>query len=162
VKNVRPTISAYMYGNARALAEIARHRRARGRSRAISPPRPTVCAPPCRQHALERRRSCSSARSPSTLEPIAVREQIGFIPWYFSLPEPGRGYERAWAQFNDNDGDFARRSGITTAERQASGVFDSHGVGTCEWDGAVWPFATSQTLVRARERTASTALRRMW
>ena len=25
--------------------------------------------------------------------------------------------------------------------------FRSHGVGKCEWDGAVWPFATSQTLV---------------
>ena len=24
--------------------------------------------------------------------------------------------------------------------------FRSHGVGKCEWDGAVWPFATSQTL----------------
>src|SRR5439155_6965758 len=25
--------------------------------------------------------------------------------------------------------------------------FRSHVVGKCEWDGAVWPFATSQTLV---------------
>jgi hypothetical protein len=36
--------------------------------------------------------------------------------------------------------------GITTAERRHP-QFRSHGVGTCEWDGAVWPFATSQTLV---------------
>jgi hypothetical protein len=35
--------------------------------------------------------------------------------------------------------------GITTAERRHPG-FRSHGIGTCEWDGAVWPFATSQTL----------------
>jgi hypothetical protein len=27
------------------------------------------------------------------------------------------------------------------------GTGRSHGIGTCEWDGAVWPFATSQTLV---------------
>jgi hypothetical protein len=36
--------------------------------------------------------------------------------------------------------------GITTAERRHPD-FRSHGVGTCEWDGAVWPYATSQTLV---------------
>ena len=35
--------------------------------------------------------------------------------------------------------------GITTAERRHP-YFRSHGVGTCEWDGAVWPYATSQTL----------------
>jgi hypothetical protein len=35
--------------------------------------------------------------------------------------------------------------GITTAERRHP-LFRSHGIGKCEWDGAVWPFATSQTL----------------
>ena len=73
-----------------------------------------------------------------------VREAIGFIPWYFSLPEPGRGHERAWAQLRD-DGGFRAPFGITTAERRHP-EFRSHGTGTCEWDGAVWPFATSQTL----------------
>ena len=38
-----------------------------------------------------------------------------------------------------------RSFGITTAERRHP-VFRSHGIGTCEWDGAVWPFATTQTL----------------
>src|SRR5438046_2290608 len=33
----------------------------------------------------------------------------------------------------------------STAERRHP-KFRSHGVGHCEWDGAVWPFATSQTL----------------
>ena len=36
--------------------------------------------------------------------------------------------------------------GLTTAERRHP-AFRSHGVGTCEWDGAVWPYATTQTLV---------------
>src|SRR5690606_36563531 len=69
---------------------------------------------------------------------------IGFIPWYFKLPEPGRGYERAWAQLTDPNG-FRAPYGITTAERRHP-EFRSHGVGTCEWDGAVWPSATSQPL----------------
>jgi DUF1680 family protein len=72
-----------------------------------------------------------------------VREEIGFIPWYFSLPEPGR--EQVWQQLLDPQG-FKAPMGITTAERRHP-QFRSHGVGTCEWDGAVWPFATSQTLV---------------
>jgi hypothetical protein len=73
-----------------------------------------------------------------------VREEIGFIPWYFELPETGKGYETAWAQFTDEKG-FRAPFGITTAECRHP-QFRSHGVGTCEWDGAVWPFATSQTL----------------
>jgi hypothetical protein len=74
-----------------------------------------------------------------------VREAIGFIPWYFRLPEPGRGYERAWAQFADEAG-FRAPFGLTTAERRHP-QFRTHGSGhSCEWDGAVWPFATAQTL----------------
>ena len=36
--------------------------------------------------------------------------------------------------------------GLMTAERRHPD-FRSHGVGTCEWDGAVWPYATTQSLV---------------
>ena len=40
---------------------------------------------------------------------------------------------------------FLAPCGFTTAERRHPD-FRTHGTGTCEWDGAVWPFATSQTL----------------
>jgi glycogen debranching enzyme len=86
-----------------------------------------------------------------------VREEIGFIPWYFNLPfvvtpsgvssDALTGTlqtEQAWQQLLDPQG-FAAPMGITTAERRHP-QFRSHGVGTCEWDGAVWPYATSQTL----------------
>lgn len=62
----------------------------------------------------------------------------------FELPDAGKGYETAWKQLPDPRG-FRAPFGITTAERRHP-QFRSHGVGTCEWDGAVWPFATSQTL----------------
>src|SRR4029434_1175545 len=71
-----------------------------------------------------------------------AREAIGFIPWYFNLPDPG--HEAAWSQLMDADG-FLAPFGITTAERRHP-QFRSHGCCNCEWDGAVWPFATSQTL----------------
>jgi hypothetical protein len=85
-----------------------------------------------------------------------AREAIGFIPWYFNLPdsgpvprlasgEAGASFEEAWLQILNPNG-FKAPFGLTTAERRHP-KFRSHGVGGCEWDGAVWPFATSQTLV---------------
>jgi hypothetical protein len=73
-----------------------------------------------------------------------AREEVGFIPWMFELPEPGHEYENAWRQLTDQGG-FNAPFGVTTAERR-SPFFRSHGYGHCEWDGAVWPFATSETL----------------
>jgi hypothetical protein len=73
-----------------------------------------------------------------------VREQLGYIPWMFGLPDDKKNYVEAWGQLTDPKG-FAAPAGLTTAERRHP-QFRSHGVGTCEWDGAVWPFATSQTL----------------
>ena len=71
-----------------------------------------------------------------------VREAIGYIPWYFNLPE--KQHENAWLQINDKEG-FDAPYGLTTAERRHP-EFRTHGVGKCEWDGAIWPFASSQTL----------------
>jgi hypothetical protein len=71
-----------------------------------------------------------------------AREAIGFIPWMFGLARPE--HAEAWAQINDPGG-FWAPCGLTTAERRHP-LFRTHGTGTSEWDGAVWPFATSQTL----------------
>ena len=73
-----------------------------------------------------------------------VREAIGYLPWYFGVPAVGSKYEVAWQQLTDEQG-FSAPYGLTTAERRHP-EFRSHGVGKCEWDGAIWPFATSQTL----------------
>jgi hypothetical protein len=74
-----------------------------------------------------------------------AREAIGFIPWYFNLPERKRKYAAQWKQIMDTTG-FDAPWGLTTAERRHP-LFRTHGSGHgCEWDGPVWPFATSQTL----------------
>ena len=70
------------------------------------------------------------------------REAIGFIPFAFNLAR--REHAVAWRQLNAPGG-FNAPWGLTTAE-QRHPQFRKHGTGTCEWDGAVWPFATSQTL----------------
>ena len=73
-----------------------------------------------------------------------VREAIGYMPWYCNLFEGQSKYDIAWQQLSDEQG-FSAPYGLTTAERRHP-QFRSHGTGTCEWDGAIWPFATSQTL----------------
>ncbi|HEU5080755.1 MAG TPA: glycosyl hydrolase family 65 protein [Opitutaceae bacterium] len=142
VKNVRPTISSYMFGNAVAIARIARlsnraELAAEFESKAATLRRLI-------QQTLWNPKLTFFGSVNEQLQPIAVREEIGFIPWYFELPEPGHGYEAAWRQLTDEQG-FKAPFGITTAERRHPD-FRTHGTGTCEWDGAVWPFATSQTL----------------
>lgn len=140
-KNARPPLNSYMYANAVAISKVAE----------LSGKKPVAekyAKKAARLKSLVHELMWDSearffkVRHPNG-ELANVREEIGFIPWYFNLPEPG--YERAWRQFTDPQG-FKAPFGITTAERRHP-QFRSHGVGTCEWDGAVWPYATSQTLV---------------
>jgi hypothetical protein len=142
VKNVRPTISSYMWGNAVALAELGR---LAGRAEIVEEfsARAAQLRPLVLQTLWDEEREFFTSRT-EQLERIPVREQIGFIPWYFGLPEAGQGYERAWRQLLDEQG-FKAPVGLTTAERRDP-TFRTRGIRTCEWDGAVWPFATSQTL----------------
>ena len=90
----------------------------------------------------------SSWRKITEKDSIAqVREEIGYLPWYFNLPaDDSAKYRAAWMQLLDEKG-FDAPAGITTAERRHPLFRHSwKGRPTCEWDGAIWPFATSQTL----------------
>lgn len=76
-----------------------------------------------------------------------VRELIGYLPWYTMCVKDNPKYAAAWQQLSDPQG-FDAPFGMTTAERRHP-QFRAHwkpGKPTCEWDGAIWPFATSQTL----------------
>jgi hypothetical protein len=142
-KNARPTINTYMFANARALAAIAR---LAGKTE-LAPEFDAKAGElkVLTQESLwDRDANFFKVRFESG-QFSGAREEIGFIPWMFGLPDSGKGYEAAWAQLTDPQG-FRAPFGLTTAERRHP-QFRSHGVGTCEWDGAVWPFATSQTLV---------------
>lgn len=71
-----------------------------------------------------------------------VRELIGFVPWYFGLPDEDKSI--AW-RFLKDEAHFAAPYGPTTAERCHPGFMGEHHH-ECLWNGPVWPFATSQTL----------------
>lgn len=76
---------------------------------------------------------------------VDVREQHGFTPWYFSLPDKGRGYEAAWSQLMDPKGFYAP-FGPTTAEQRHPGFKISYEGHECQWNGPSWPLSTSVTL----------------
>ena len=140
----RPTINSYMYGNAEALAwmnaltyavDSARLYKAKARTL-----RHLVVT-----HLWSDRDQFFETRRGDVGDTLAhVREAIGFLPWYFGMTDTDTKYDVAWQQLLDEQG-FSAPYGLTTAERRHP-EFRSHGVGRCEWDGAIWPFATSQTL----------------
>jgi hypothetical protein len=69
------------------------------------------------------------------------REQIGYVPWQFNLPDAG--YESAWKFLMDRDY-FYSDYGPTTVERRDPMFLISKTC--CVWSGQSWPYATTQTL----------------
>jgi hypothetical protein len=69
------------------------------------------------------------------------REEIGFVPWQFNLPDAG--CESAWKFLMDRDRFFSD-FGPTTVERQDPMFHLSPTC--CWWSGQSWPYATAQTL----------------
>jgi len=141
-KNLRPTINSYMYGNARALAKIAR---LAGNPKLADEFEAKAAA---LKMGVQEKLWNAEAGFFEVLRDDGrfanVREELGFLPWMFELPDMGQKYESAWGQLTDPQG-FRAPYGLATAERRHP-QFRTHGSGHCEWDGAVWPFATSQTL----------------
>ena len=139
----RPTINSYQFGDAAAIARIAtragrtdlveRFQREADKLRLLVE---TKLWDPRAQFYKTLPRGAAR-------ELVEVREQIGFVPWYFNLPAPG--HEMAWKQLVDPQG-FAAPFGPTTAERR-NRRFMSHHDHECLWNGPSWPFATTQTLV---------------
>jgi hypothetical protein len=143
-KNIRPTINSYMYGNANALSKMAAI--AGVDSLKI---KYEVKAKELKQlvedNLWDAKDSFFKVIEAKTNTLCESREELGYIPWYFNLPDDNAKYAAQWDELTDAKG-FNAQWGITTAERRAP-TFRTHGTGHgCEWDGAVWPFATTQTL----------------
>jgi hypothetical protein len=142
VKNLRPTINSYMFGNARAIAGIARLA-GNGTVARDFDARAAALKRLIEEDLWNSSASFFEVRRPDGSFSNA-REELGYVPWMFELPSDDPKYQAAWRQLTDPQG-FSAPYGITTAERRHP-QFRTHGFGKCEWDGAVWPFATSQTL----------------
>jgi len=139
-KNARPSINGYMYGNAKALAAIATM--AGKKEEAVLYNSKADSIKQLTQSKLwnSEQQFFEVLKEKDTSS--NVKEEIGFIPWYFNMPDDK--YNIAWKTAMDIK-TFNAPYGITTADRSHP-QFRTHGCCKCEWDGAVWPFATSQTL----------------
>lgn len=142
-QNVRPTINSYMYGNAKALASLATLA-GNDTLKSRYAKKAAFLKTEVQKQLWNDSQAFFEVKYPDG-KFANVREELGLIPWYFNLPDDKKKYAAAWNQLTDTTG-FNAPWGITTAERRHPG-FRTHGTGHgCEWDGAVWPFATTQTL----------------
>ncbi|BEL03982.1 hypothetical protein Q0Z83_021730 [Actinoplanes sichuanensis] len=141
----RPSINAYQYGDARAIASIA----------ALRGDTATADLYHSRAAALKTNmdaRLWDGGRNfyyhvmrdqNPNLAKLDTREHIGFVPWMFDMPDASRSV--AWAQVTDPQG-FYSAYGPTTAERRSPQFMRDALNGCCRWNGPSWPYATSQVL----------------
>ena len=139
----RPTINSYMYGDARAISRIAM---LAGDSAITAEfaKKADALARLVRQKLWDPKAKFFETlpRGEGTTL-VGVREEVGFVPWYFNLPSDEES--SAWQQLKDPEG-FAAPFGPTTAE-QRSARFNFAVKHDCLWNGPSWPYATTQTLV---------------
>lgn len=141
----RPTLNAYQYGDAVAIARLARMsgdaataKRYEARARDLK----TKTNQKLWDSGDKFYKHMMRDENPQR-ELLKDREEIGFIPWYFHMAESE--YAVAWKQVMDPQGFFAP-FGPTTTERRSRWFMYEAERGCCRWDGPSWPYATSQTL----------------
>ena len=150
-KYARPTINSYMYGNAWALEQMANLAGDDASAKLFCQKADTI------QNLINTKLWSTKLHfyETSRIDSLAgVREAIGYLPWYVNMTIPD-SCNVAWKQIDDEEG-FSAPFGLTTAERRHP-KFRTHGEGKCEWDGAIWPFASAQTLTALANALNSSA-----
>ncbi len=143
---VRPTINSYMYGDAMAISKLAD---------ILGENKTSLDFRMKAEHikGLVQERLWNDSLSFFTVmpreynpdtEPLDVREIIGYIPWYFNLPEDRPMFAKAWMKLMDSTGFYAPH-GLTTCEQSHPYFQVIYEGDQCQWNGPSWPFATTQT-----------------
>ena len=139
----RATINSYTFGDARAIAEIAERagqkdvaERFRAKAAEIKRLTEQKLWDPAAQFFKVLPRGEDTQLSDA-------REQHGYTPWYFHLPEADKS--AAWKQVMDPQGFYAP-FGPTTAEQRHPKYAISYQGHECQWNGPSWPYATAVTL----------------
>ena len=154
----RPTLNSYMYGDARAIAEMSAAAGDKAsaddfnskadalytliETRLWNPKDQfyEVMSPAVDSGIRKQKKFIDPGM---TLQLAGVREQIGYVPWMFDIPAASHAV--AWKQLFDPQG-FDGKYGATTAERR-SPRFRFKSSDQCTWNGPEWPFAMTQTLL---------------
>ncbi len=139
----RPTINAYMYGDALALSKIAGILKIDQDAGYFSGKADKI------KKLINERLWDDKSRFFKVIPKIGrnefsdVRELHGYTPWYFDIPP--KEYADAWLQLMDTKGFFAPY-GPTTAEQRHPEFKINYSGHECQWNGPSWPYATSITL----------------
>ena len=138
----RATINSYMYGDALAISSLAE---LAGQSELARTYREKAARlKQLVQEKLWDKEAQFFKVLPRGKDKLAdVREEHGFTPWYFSLPDADKS--SAWKQLMDPQGFYAP-FGPTTAEQRHPKFALSYQGHECQWNGPSWPFATAVTL----------------
>ena len=147
IESVRPTINSYMYADAKAISKISYMNDDIENGEKYE------------MKAIEIKKEIQRSlwnddlnfftvlpkKYDETTKPLDVRELIGYIPWYFNLPDDEPKYAVAWNKIMDTTGFYAP-FGLTVTEQSDPYFKISYEGHECQWNGPSWPFATTQTL----------------
>lgn len=137
---IRPTINSYMYAEKMALARLAEDTGDNASAEAF-------CADAEKLHRDINKRLWNDAIGMFGViseegELQNVREQIGYVPWMYGIPDEGK--DDSFRYLLDETC-FLAPYGLRTADASHPD-YQKHIDHECLWNGPVWPFATSQTL----------------
>lgn len=140
----RATINSYMFGNAKAIADIAGLAGNTGMATEFNRRAATI-----KSRIIGRLWDDKAQffkvipRGLPSLQHADVRELHGFTPWYFSIPDTK--HAAAWGQLHHPQG-FLAPYGPTTTEQRHPGFRIAYEGHECQWNGPSWPFSTTITL----------------
>ena len=144
---IRPSMNSYMYGDAKAISKIAEATNNKHLAKKFETKAKAIKQEV--QHRLWNKELDFFTVLPraydDTSKPVNVREMIGYVPWYFNLPDDSSTYSMAWKKVKDTTG-FSAPFGLTVCERSHSFFEINYNGHECQWNGPSWPYATSQTL----------------
>lgn len=151
IRGYRPTLNSYQYGEAasisRILAYLGRMNESVTYATYASQLEQSILNTlwdPSDQFFKVLPKPANQNKGISTL--VGVRELHGYTPWYFNIPNSS--HTVAWLQVKESTG-FKASYGLTTAEQRHPQFHPGDYTNTheCLWNGPVWPYATSVTLV---------------
>ena len=137
---IRPTINSYMYAEKMALSHLADYVGAKSAAESFRGE-----AEKLRNDINERLWNDGIGMFGTISEENEkrnVREQIGYIPWMYGIPDAGK--DGCFRYLLDKNC-FLAPYGLRTAD-VTHPEYRKHYNHECLWNGPVWPFATSQTL----------------
>jgi len=154
----KPSLNAYLYGDAKATAQMFRlaakaepgnaaaHLQNAGKfdstARVIKKAVQDLSWDPGKNFFM------NGYYANSVFSRAAKREEVGFTPWSFGLPDDGGAvdYDKAWQNTVNAASVFKSAYGLTSGAQNESGFNPGAAGDCCRWDGPIWPFATSLTL----------------